>query len=67
VQVRPYVPSDREAVQTLGHRLTEGVAPWRDRRITLETGAANIGARSFYASLGYDEEQVQLTRRCDLA
>jgi GNAT superfamily N-acetyltransferase len=153
VQVRAYEPADREAVQTLGHRLTEGVAPWRDRvqvsdavtgwvrdsvehatsdsctvlvadegdqvvgfvtvtekrhwsgetdayigelavavhaegcgvgrklveaaecwavgrghrRITLETGAANHAARSFYASLGYAEEQVQLTRQCDVA
>jgi GNAT superfamily N-acetyltransferase len=150
VQVRSYQPTDRDAVQALGDRLTEGVAPWRDparvsdavagwvrdsleqatddtcevlvasdgdlvvgfvtvteqrhwsgetdayigelvvaehaegrgvgrqlveaaerwavgrghRRITLETGAANHAARSFYASLGYAEEQVQLTRQC---
>jgi ribosomal protein S18 acetylase RimI-like enzyme len=150
VQVRPYHPTDRDVVQSLGRRLTEGVAPWRDpvkvgdavagwvrgsldqatsdtcgafvasdgeqvvgfvtvteqrhwsgdtdayigelvvavdaegrgvgrelvgaaeqwavgrghRRITLETGAANHAARSFYASLGYAEEQVQLTRQC---
>ena len=152
MQVRPYQPPDRDAVQKLGHRLTEGVAPWRDpaqvsdavagwvrdsldpatsddrtvlvasdgdqvlgfvtvteqrhwtgdidayigelavavhaegrgvgrklvqaaerwaggrghRRITLETGAANHAARSFYASLGYAEEQVQLTRQCSI-
>jgi GNAT superfamily N-acetyltransferase len=150
VQVRSYKPTDREAVQALSHRLSEGVAPWRDpvkvsdavagwvresldraatetcavfvvsegdhvvgfvtvtaqrhwsgdtdayigelvvampaegrgvgralvraaeqwavgrghRRITLETGAANHAARCFYASLGYAEEQVQLTHQC---
>jgi GNAT superfamily N-acetyltransferase len=35
------------------------------RRITLETGVANHAARRFYATLGYAEEQVQLTRECD--
>jgi GNAT superfamily N-acetyltransferase len=151
VQVRPYQPTDRDAVQALAPRLTEGVAAWRDpervraavagwvsdaieqpdsdtsmvlvasdgdevvgfvsvteqrhwsgetdayigelvvathaeghgvgrqlvhaaerwavarghRRITLETGAANDAARSFYASLGYADEQVQLTRVLD--
>jgi ribosomal protein S18 acetylase RimI-like enzyme len=30
--------------------------------VTLETGAANHGARAFYASLGYQEEDVRLTR-----
>jgi GNAT superfamily N-acetyltransferase len=153
VQVRSYQPTDRLAVQALGHRLTEGVASWRDpvqvrdavagwvrdslehaasdscevlvatevervvgfvtvtdqrhwsgdtdayigelvvaphaegqgvgrrlvqaaerwavgrghRRITLETGAANHAARCLYASLGYVEEQVQLTRQCAIA
>ena len=32
------------------------------RRVTLETGAANEGARALYARLGYGEEQVTLTR-----
>jgi ribosomal protein S18 acetylase RimI-like enzyme len=31
-------------------------------RITLETGAANSHARGFYASLGYLDEEVRLTR-----
>jgi GNAT superfamily N-acetyltransferase len=31
--------------------------------LTLETGAANHGARSFYASLGYAEEDVRLTKK----
>ncbi len=30
--------------------------------LTLETGAANDGARRFYAALGFAEEQVQLTK-----
>jgi GNAT superfamily N-acetyltransferase len=29
VQVREYIPADREAVIALAPRLTEGVAPWR--------------------------------------
>ncbi len=32
------------------------------RCITLTTGAANAPARSFYASLGYAEEDVKLTK-----
>ncbi|MFF4992034.1 GNAT family N-acetyltransferase [Streptosporangium saharense] len=28
--IRPYLPEDRDAVLALAHRLTEGVAPWRD-------------------------------------
>lgn len=31
-------------------------------RLTLETGAANGAARAFYAGLGYEEEEVRLTR-----
>lgn len=30
--------------------------------LTLETGAANSTARAFYAALGYQEEDVRLTR-----
>lgn len=30
-------------------------------RLTLDTGAANSGARAFYARLGYREEDVKLT------
>jgi ribosomal protein S18 acetylase RimI-like enzyme len=33
------------------------------RCLTLETGAANQTARSFYAALGYLEEDVRLTKR----
>lgn len=31
------------------------------RRLFLETGAANTGARAFYKSRGYDEEDVRLS------
>jgi ribosomal protein S18 acetylase RimI-like enzyme len=148
VQIRAYIPADRDAVMTLAPRLTEGVAPWRDpdaalsavrewisaaadnadepdhatyvavagdqvigivavtqrthwtgqadayvgelitaagherrgvaRRLmaaaeawgaarglsvlTLETGAANHTARAFYAALGYQEEDVRLSK-----
>lgn len=32
------------------------------RQLTLQTGAANHGARRFYAALGFAEEEVRLTR-----
>jgi len=31
IVVRPFKPEDRDAVMALGHRLTIGVAPWRDQ------------------------------------
>jgi ribosomal protein S18 acetylase RimI-like enzyme len=31
--------------------------------LTLETGAANQGARAFYAAIGYAEEDVRLTKQ----
>lgn len=33
--------------------------------ITLDTGAANNNARAFYKRLGFDEEDVKLTKRVD--
>jgi hypothetical protein len=43
--------------------LREWFARGRDiERITLETGAANVRARSFYGALGYREEEIRLTR-----
>jgi ribosomal protein S18 acetylase RimI-like enzyme len=33
--------------------------------VTLHTGAANTRARAFYAALGYEEEDVRLTKRLD--
>lgn len=32
------------------------------RRLALDTGAANLTARSFYAALGYDDEDVRLSK-----
>ena len=50
----------------IGRKLVKTVEAWAfDRdvpRVTLETGAANLRARQFYANLGYLEEQVQLTK-----
>jgi GNAT superfamily N-acetyltransferase len=40
MQVRSYEPTDREAGEALSHRLTEGVAPWRD---PIEVGDAVAG------------------------
>ena len=31
-------------------------------RLSLDTGAANAGARAFYAAIGYVEEEVRLSR-----
>jgi ribosomal protein S18 acetylase RimI-like enzyme len=36
-------------------------------RITLETGAANERARHFYATLGYEEEEIRLSKAVDPA
>jgi ribosomal protein S18 acetylase RimI-like enzyme len=50
----------------IGRALVAAVEAWAGtrglRRVTLETGAANVRARRFYASLDYLEEEVQLTR-----
>lgn len=50
----------------VGRELVEAVVEHAARagveRITLETGAANTQARRFYASLGFAEEDVRLTR-----
>ena len=58
---------DGEATrQGTGRALVAAAEDWaRSRglnRITLDTGAANLGARRFYAALGYDEEDLRLTR-----
>ncbi|OLT16771.1 hypothetical protein BJF80_05510 [Serinicoccus sp. CUA-874] len=49
-----------------GRRLMSRAEGWaRERghtRLTLETGATNTAARSFYAALGYVTEEVVLTR-----
>lgn len=50
----------------IGARLMQAAELWAAEhgfmRLTLETGAANAGARAFYASLGYGEEDVRLTK-----
>ncbi|MEV8637251.1 GNAT family N-acetyltransferase [Streptosporangium sp. NPDC051023] len=50
----------------VGRALVDAAESWaRDcglRRITLETGAANARARSFYQALGYVEEEVRLSK-----
>jgi GNAT superfamily N-acetyltransferase len=33
--------------------------------LSLDTGAANARARAFYAALGYEEEDVKLTKRLE--
>jgi GNAT superfamily N-acetyltransferase len=49
-----------------GRALMHAVEVWAAERsltrVSLETGAANVGARRFYAALGYLEEEVRLSR-----
>jgi ribosomal protein S18 acetylase RimI-like enzyme len=51
----------------IGRALTAAAETWaRDRglrHLTLHTGMANIPARDFYAALGFQEEEIRLTRR----
>lgn len=35
------------------------------KRVVVDTGAANIAARRFYAALGFDEEDVTVSRAID--
>jgi GNAT superfamily N-acetyltransferase len=47
----------------IGRLLVGGVTAWateRGLRVELDTGAANTGARAFYAALGFREEAVRL-------
>jgi GNAT superfamily N-acetyltransferase len=50
----------------IGRALMDAVEEWaRSRglaRVSLETGAANAGARRFYAALGYAEDDVRLSK-----
>ncbi|MEU6719024.1 GNAT family N-acetyltransferase [Nonomuraea sp. NPDC046802] len=50
----------------VGRRLMAAAEDWARgqglRHLTLETGAANLTARRFYAALGYEEEGIRLTR-----
>ena len=53
----------------VGRRLMLATEEWARGQgfacVTLDTGAANARARSFYAALGYEEEDVRLTKRLD--
>ncbi|MER6943722.1 GNAT family N-acetyltransferase [Nonomuraea sp. NPDC000554] len=61
--------SSRHEGRGIGKQLVEAAEAWaRSRgraRVGLETGAANARARRFYASLGYQEEGVRLSRPVD--
>ncbi len=50
----------------VGAALVAAAEDWASQRglarITLETGAANLGARRFYAALGYADEDVRLSK-----
>jgi ribosomal protein S18 acetylase RimI-like enzyme len=50
----------------VGRALMDAAERWADERglghLTLETGAANGRARGFYRHLGYEEEDVRLTK-----
>jgi len=52
--------------QGIGRALIGAADAWaRDRglaHLTLHTGARNAGARAFYAALGFETEEVRLTR-----
>jgi GNAT superfamily N-acetyltransferase len=57
---------ERRGVGALLLRTAEAWALARGlERLTLETGAANAGARAFYAAAGYQEEDVRLTKKID--
>jgi ribosomal protein S18 acetylase RimI-like enzyme len=51
--------------QDIGRALVDAVREWAKVRglgaVTLETGAANVRARGFYAAIGFAEEGVRLT------
>lgn len=52
--------------QGVGRALVAAAERWTKtrglRRLTLDTGAANLNARAFYRSLGYQEEDVRLSK-----
>jgi ribosomal protein S18 acetylase RimI-like enzyme len=53
----------------VGRRLMAATEEWARRQglacVSLDTGAANARARAFYAALGYEEEDVRLTKRLE--
>ena len=59
---------DRDAERGgVGRALVDAARAWAAgrglSRLVLATGAANAGARSFYAAQGFEEEDVRLTLR----
>lgn len=57
------VVAEQAEGQGIGRLLVAGVTAWATRRglrVELDTGAANTGARAFYAALGFREEAVRL-------
>jgi hypothetical protein len=62
--IRPAQESDRDLLMRMAERLQEGVAPWRYPE---EVHHAVIGwvresARQFSAALGYEEEDITVSR-----
>jgi ribosomal protein S18 acetylase RimI-like enzyme len=53
----------------VGRQLMVAAEEWARRHgldcMSLDTGAANARARAFYAALGYEEEDVRLTKRLE--
>lgn len=60
------VVAERFAARGVGRALLTAAESWArlagHRRLTIETGAANRGARAFYHAAGYSEEEVVLSR-----
>ena len=58
--------AEHAARRGIGSALIEAADGWAREHglvnLTLHTGAFNTGARAFYAALGFDEEEVRLTR-----
>ena len=61
------VVSADKAGSGVGRALVEAMTAWASERgigrLTLETGAANRAALAFYERLGFEPEDVRLTRR----
>ena len=57
---------DAAAWRGVGRALVDAADAWARaaglENLTLHTGASNTGARAFYATLGFAEEEVRLTR-----
>jgi GNAT superfamily N-acetyltransferase len=60
------VVAEHAARRGIGRALIDAADTWARAHglahLTLHTGACNANARSFYAALGFAEEEVRLTR-----